>query len=269
MVARKGQDDMRRNCLAAVWLAALTLRAMHGAAADPIISYRTSSDFATGIAAGRFAGSLTVPPDSIPLSKEFPGEEDAFRTTTVNVATAFPGMLSKTGSAPDLGTKIAGAYLFRYGLDPDLANVTLEADLFLPEVERGGGTDGVGSGLDTVAFAVVDAADRVKLWRFDQSVLTQGDQTFTLNLSGGPGEGGSTSFQEDPGFNLGQAEILQVGYRGTLTANYPLTPDEGQVALWIGTKRFVTTVPEPGALLVFPLGISGLFALRRRRRLRP
>ena len=233
--------------------------------ADPIISLIGSTQFQSAISDGRIKGVDPVAVDArtlanlVALGKAYGVGANIGKT---QVSTDVNGLISATGNASGRGKSQVGAWSYQ-GSDPDWTNFCVDFDLFLPLVALRGQP-----GIDTATLAVIDVAGRVEFWQWDNTALSIGNQNFKFPFTSGLGAGGSTSFFQDPGFDITQGLILQVSYQGLLTPIYPPTPPTHDplepISLWTGTDRLTTVCPEPGAWLSFAIGGIGLGMMWKR-----
>lgn len=187
------------------------------------------------------------------------------------------GLVSSTGSSVNLGQTVIGGFQIRQR-DADLTTAYLQnLTVFFPEVNIPGKPKA--GGIDTLGIALVDIDGDVKAWGFNTSVLpASGFRTFSFGLYEGAGAGGSTSFFQQPGFDINLVYGFQVSYRGLLDYPDPLAADmplgayeedSAPGALWLGvTDLTIGAVPEPSTLALFAFGAAGMgirLRLRRRR----
>jgi hypothetical protein len=256
-----------RKLTTATLLFSLVICGQSAIKADPIIAYRSPAQFQSGITAGFLEGVTTTGLDPRNLDNlhaiDFTyGLSQPIGDTSLDVSTSIGGgdggMVSQTSVA--LGTPTIGAYSHK-GPDPDYTNFTLDFTLFFPRV-------GIGTGIDTMSLAIIDINGLVKYWQWNSTAIATGFQRFQVNLSGNVGEGGSTSSATEFGFDLTQSNIVHLSYRGTNNGAFPVVPGDinpiNQPSLWLGTTDFAT-VPEPGAIAVFVVGLLSLAGLRKRR----
>jgi hypothetical protein len=240
--------------------------------ADGIIRIKNPTGFAGAITDGRIRGldPAGADPRSIvntsTLRKAYGAAAvPGFRPTAVATnTTSVRGLIGATGTAADRGSRIIGAWSYRYIIDPDVSGIFFDIELFLPEV----GSPGL-PGIDTLSIALIDDTGLARIWQWDDTALTAGFQSFRYFLRDGLGAGGSTALIEDPAFDLTIVREIQVSYRGLLTGSFPSTPPAdqspspyGDTALWIGATR-LNAVPEPGGVVIFALGAAllGVWAI--------
>lgn len=237
---------MRRINLWVFVMLTLAAGTMRGAWARPDIRFGTAAEFQAPITAGQLTG---VAPTVV-------------YTNTV----PYNGLVSANPAAA-LNVRTSAAYQYKWPTDPDLTFAALILELYLPQVAPTVG----GAGIDTVEITIFDEPTHTfRRWGFDPTRLTLGLNTFTFGFSEGAGAGGSTSFVSTLA-DLTSIDVLEVRALGTRTPTFPPPPpSDGPTpaptdALWsVTTHLEVVTVPEPGTLLLFPLGAAGWILVRRR-----
>jgi hypothetical protein len=225
--------------------AALLLAATVGiAGADGTIHLATPAQFQADIT----AGNLTTPPDlTSPTDPYVAGLNAGFAGQNANFAPATLSTDTK-GLVTDInGTNptAIGCYGHKYGVDPNLSIHTLRMSFT------------ANPSVDTVMIGLVDTNRKVKLWEFQGTPLITSN-TFTLNATGGVGEGGSTFFFKDGTFDLTQVTNVEVAFRGAASGGHLIT----------GTTLFSADIPEPSGAALGLLGVLTMSVPLLRRRAR-
>jgi hypothetical protein len=251
-------DEMKliRVSAAAIVVIALVASAV---SANPRVNLSTYEGWASAVASGTVRPYTTW--DS-GLESHYPGQSANFRYSTVTALNGFtvpfvedrPGLVMEWGAEEEPGDLI-GAWMYEYGLDPNLAGQTVSIWVHPP------------NGINSISLGLIDANGKVKSW--DWNVGPNGplfpcnQVQVVLNASGGAGQAGSTSFSEDAGFDITQVKGLIFDEQGNwLNFNDP--SPLGFSRPWNYWKDLEVT-PEPSSFVVLSAGLLGLLGLARRR----
>ena len=135
----------------------------------------------------------------------------------------------------------ASAWVYEYGEDPDLQNVTITVTVTPP----------LGVGITSVSFAMVDVNGRIRTWWWAvPGVIPEGiatTVTIDTTLTGvGATNPAASGYASDPGFDLSQVNVFTADESGMWVFGQEPVPPPGQIVprLWNYWANLIVT-PKP------------------------
>lgn len=156
------------------------------------------------------------------FESHYPGMETHFRIPNLAVMDQIPqapgeaGVLMAWGSSSDNGLEIIAAWQYEFGLDPDLSGKVIHLCVFPP------------CNINTVSFAMKDANGLFKSWDWSvgpgQALPCSTQVCFYIDLDGGAGQAGATSYYMDPAFDIHNVTFLMFDENGVWVDSLPPDP---------------------------------------------
>jgi len=208
---------MKRSiAIALAFAAILALIAFSG----PYIHLVTYQEFQNAWNAGKIQ---PVTSWNTALEAHYPGMSSQFRIPDLAVLPEIPqapgeaGVLMAWGSSNDDGQNIIAAWQYEFGQDPDLSRKKIHLCVFPP------------CNITSISFGMQDINGKMKSWDWTvgpgKAVPCSTQVCFWINLAGGAGQAGATSYYMDPGFDITKVAFLMFDENGVWVDSLP--PDPG------------------------------------------